>query len=147
VEDAALAHAFRVNGRPVRCLGGGSTVAFRMYPDGLGALVEGWSKNLAYGAPRVSPVALLGAVLWVTAGLSVLYDAVTEPSAVVLLAYAALAAQLWWMLRRLGSFHWATSVLFPIPLLAFVALFLRSLVLRLARRPVSWRGRRIDPRR
>ena len=60
-------------------------------------------------------------------------------------AWAAIAAQLWWMLRRLGSFHWLTAVLFPIPLLAFVGLFVRSLVLRLARRPVTWRGRRIDP--
>jgi 4,4'-diaponeurosporenoate glycosyltransferase len=147
VEDAALAHAFRATGRPVRCLGGGSTVAFRMYPDDLRSLVEGWSKNLAGGAVRVHPVALLGAVLWVTAGLSVLYDALTEPSAVVLGAYAAIAGQLWWMLRRLGSFHWATAVLFPVPLLAFVALFLRSVWLRVARRPVPWRGRRIDPRR
>ena len=39
-----------------------------------------------------------------------------------------MATQLWWMLRRLGSFHWLTAVLFPIPLLAFVALFAWSLL-------------------
>jgi 4,4'-diaponeurosporenoate glycosyltransferase len=146
VEDAALASAFRRVGRPVRCLGGGSTVSFRMYPEGVGSLVDGWTKNLSGGAARVAPLALLGAVLWVTAGLSVTVDAVTEPTGAVLVAWVAVAAQLWWALRRLGSFHWLTAVLFPIPLLAFVALFFRSLVLRLTHRPVSWRGRRIATR-
>ena len=132
--------------RPVRCLGGGTTVSFRMYPDGLGSLVEGWTKNLAGGALRVAPMALLGAVLWVTAGLSVALDAVTAPTVAVLVGWVAVAAQVWWMLRRLGSFHWLTAVLFPVPLLAFVALFLRSLVLRLTHRSVTWRGRRVATR-
>ncbi|MEQ1787709.1 MAG: glycosyltransferase [Acidimicrobiales bacterium] len=45
VEDAALARAFLKAGRPVHCLGGGSTVSFRMYPDGLRSLVEGWRRT------------------------------------------------------------------------------------------------------
>lgn len=146
VEDVALARAFRTAGRPVRCLGGGETVRFRMYPDGLGSLVEGWTKNLAGGAARTSPLALLGAMAWVCAGMSVIADALTDPSVVVAAAWAALGVQLGWMLRRLGSFHWATALLFPVPLLAFVALFLRSAIVRLAGRPVAWRGRRIDSR-
>jgi 4,4'-diaponeurosporenoate glycosyltransferase len=143
VEDAALAGAFRREGRPVDCLGGGDTVSFRMYPDGLRSLVEGWTKNLAGGVARVAPLARLGAVLWVTAGLSITLGALTDPSVVVAAAWAGMSAQVWWMLRRLGTFHWLVAVLFPIPLLAFVALFLRSLVRRAARRPVTWRGRRI----
>ena len=50
VEDAALAHAYAAAGRRVRCLGGGDAVRFRMYPDGVRSLVEGWTKNLAGGA-------------------------------------------------------------------------------------------------
>ena len=72
VEDAALARAFRAAGRPVTCLGGGATVAFRMYPEGLSALVAGWTRSLAGGAGRVRAWTLIGAVLWVTAGLSVI---------------------------------------------------------------------------
>ena len=143
VEDAALARAFRRAARPVTCLAGGTTVAFRMYPDGPGELVAGWTRSLARGAVRVRPGALLGAVLWVAAGLSVTVAAVTQPTATVAVAWTAMAAQVWWMLRRLGSFHWLTAVLFPIPLVAFVALFARSGFVRLARRPVTWRGRRV----
>ena len=112
--------------------------------DGLRSLAEGWTKNLAGGAGRVAPLALLGSVLWVAALMSVAFDAATEPTVAVALAWAALAGQLWWMLRRLGSFHWLTAVLFPVPLLAFVALFLRSAVVKLTRRPVRWRGRTIE---
>lgn len=147
VEDVALAHAFNADSRPVRCLAGGSTVSFRMYPDGLASLVEGWTKNLASGAAMASPLAVLGTVAWVCALMSVTFDAVTEPTSLVAGAWAALSLQLWWMLRRIGSFHPLTAVLFPIPLLAFFALFARSMVVRVARRPVAWRGRRIDLRR
>lgn len=146
VEDVALARAYREAGRVVRCLGGGGTVRFRMYPDGLRSLIEGWTKNLAGGAARTSPPALLGALAWVCAGMAVLADAITDPSPVVAGAWVVLSLQLGWMLRRLGSFHWATALLFPVPLLAFVALFVRSAALRLAGRPVAWRGRRIDSR-
>jgi hypothetical protein len=51
------------------------------------------------------------------------------------------------MLRRLGSFHPLDAVLFPIPLGAFVLLFVWSATARLAGRPVRWRGRAIDVRR
>ena len=51
------------------------------------------------------------------------------------------------MLRRLGSFHPLTAVLFPIPLIAFTLLFVWSLAARALRRPVRWRGRAIDVRR
>lgn len=147
VEDAALAAAYRRAGRPVVCLGGGDAVRFRMYPDGLRSLVQGWTKNLAGGAARAGVPALLGAVLWVSAGLSITMDAVTGPGTAVAVAWAAYAGELWWALRRLGSFHPLTALLFPLPLLAFVALFLRSAVLRASGRPVRWRGRAIDPRR
>ena len=143
VEDAALARAFRGAARPVTCLGGGATVAFRMYPEGLSALAAGWTRSLAGGAGRVRAWTLIGAVLWVTAALSVLLAAATEPTATVAVAWTAMATQLWWMLRRLGSFHWLTAVLFPIPLLTFVALFAWSCFTRLARRPVTWRGRQV----
>jgi 4,4'-diaponeurosporenoate glycosyltransferase len=146
VEDAGLAAAFRRHGRAVVCMGGGDTVAFRMYPDGVRSLVEGWTRSLAGGAAGAAPLALLAAGLWVTAALSVTVAAVTAPSPAVVAAWAAMSLQLWWMLRRLGSFHWLTAALFPIPLVTFVGLFARSLLLRLARRPVTWRGRRVAAR-
>jgi 4,4'-diaponeurosporenoate glycosyltransferase len=147
VEDVALAAAYRATGRTVVCLGGGDTVRFRMYPDGLASLVEGWTKNLAGGAARAAPWPLIGAVAWVSAGLAITASAIGDPSPAVAAAWTLYGAELWWMLRRLGSFHPVTAALFPIPLLAFVGLFARSAFVRALHRPVAWRGRRLDLRR
>jgi 4,4'-diaponeurosporenoate glycosyltransferase len=143
-EDLALAAAYRASGRPVVCLGGGDAVRFRMYPDGMASLAEGWTKNLAVGASRAAGWPRVGAVAWVAAGMAVLAGAVVDPSAWVLGAWALYGVELWWMLRRLGSFHPLTAVLFPVPLLAFVGLFARSALVHLLGRPVSWRGRRLE---
>ena len=46
---------------------------------------------------------------------------------------------------RVGRFRWATAALFPVPLVFFLAVFVRSLVdAPSPRRPVRWRGRRVD---
>jgi 4,4'-diaponeurosporenoate glycosyltransferase len=155
-EDVALAQAFRADGRPVRCLAGGSSVRFRMYPQGLASLVEGWTKNLAAGAAHAPRLPTLGAIAWVAslatvavAGIDALATWTRHggaPDLVVVVLWAAVSAQLWWMLRRLGSFRWWCAVAFPVPLAAFVLLFLRSLALRVLGRPVTWRGRRIPVR-
>ena len=155
-EDVELARAYRAAGLDVRCLGGGSAVRFRMYPGGLGSLVEGWSKNLAAGAGRAPLLPTLGAVAWVATLAAVAWTGIRAvvgwaegggaPPLSVALAWTAVAAQLWWMLRRLGSFRWWCAAAFPVPLAAFVALFARSVLLHALRRPVTWRGRRVATR-
>ena len=60
------------------------------------------------------------------------------------MAWAVVALQVHWLLGRIGRFRAWTSVVFVLPLLAFVALFAVSLVRTVLHRPTSWRGRRID---
>jgi 4,4'-diaponeurosporenoate glycosyltransferase len=50
---------------------------------------------------------------------------------------------LWWLLRRVGRFSPWTAVLFPLPLLFFLAIFLRSLIATFVTRSVRWKGRRL----
>jgi 4,4'-diaponeurosporenoate glycosyltransferase len=152
VEDINLARTYASAGRRVRCLAGGSAVAFRMYPTGIRSLVEGWTKNLAEGSRLAPVVAALGAAAWVAAcsatAVGTLSSAFTAPTGDLfpwLAAWLVVAVQLGWMLRRVGTYRWWTSALFPVPLVAFVALFAGSAWLRLTRRPVRWRGRSIDP--
>jgi 4,4'-diaponeurosporenoate glycosyltransferase len=143
IEDIALARAYQRAELPVVCVGGADTVQFRMYPAGPRSLVEGWGKNLSGGARRARPLPLLGAVIWVCAAVAIAIEVVQADSPWTLPAYAAFAGQLWWILRRLGSFRWWAAALFPVPLLAFLGLFLWSLVQRVVRRRVTWRGRRV----
>lgn len=142
VEDLALGEAYRTAGLPVDGRLGGDVVAYRMYPDGVGRLVEGWTKNLAAGATRVG-VAAVGATAWVAASAAAVAGAVLDPSPVAAALYVLAAAQLAWLGRRVGSFRWWTAALYPIPLAFFVAVFLRSAALTALGRPVTWRGRRV----
>ena len=152
VEDIRLAQRYRAAGLPVRCLGGGDAVRFRMYPAGPGQLVEGWSRSLAAGAGSTGPVALAGAVAWVTGAITAAVRAGTGVAgwlaggavpALGIVAFVAVAAQLRSMLRRLGTFRLGTALAFPVPLAAFLALFARSLALTLVRGQVTWRTRRV----
>nr|MBP7403078.1 glycosyltransferase family 2 protein [Clostridia bacterium] len=70
LEDLAIGKAVREAGFPVRCRSGHGAVSFRMYPEGLGSLVEGWTKNFGTGAGRIHPLILALCVLWVCGGFA-----------------------------------------------------------------------------
>ncbi len=152
VEDVALSARFTQAGLPVACLGGRGTIAFRMYGAGLRHLVEGWSKNFAAGAGAAHPATVLLVVVWVAGCLSTAWHAgaalvghgpLDLGPALALALYAAYAAQVWWMLGRIGRFRWWAAALYPLPLAFFVAVFARSWYLTHVRREVRWRGRAI----
>ncbi|MBD3927142.1 glycosyltransferase [Nocardioides cavernae] len=159
LDDAALAAAYHRAGLPVWCAVGGDAVRMRSYPGGPAQLVAGWTKNIASGAADAAPSATAATVAWISAHHAVavgavlsLLVAVTGSGAPLLagspllwaVAYAAVALQLRWMLRRAGSFRWWAWTLFPVPLLAFDLVFARSLTLTVVRRSVQWRGRDVS---
>ncbi|PWN02171.1 glycosyl transferase family 2 [Nocardioides silvaticus] len=161
LDDVALARAYARAGLPVRCTLGGRAISMRSYPDGIRQLAAGWTKNIASGASAASPVAALLTVGWVAAHHAVAVGAALSvvevasgsdgPAAGHPLLWAAgwalLAVQLRAILGRIGGFRrWAWAV-FPVPLLAFDAIFARSAVLTVVRRSVRWRGRDVDLRR
>lgn len=151
LDDVALAHRWRDDGLPVRCFTGGDAVSFRMYPGGLGPLVEGWTKNFAAGAGAIGPFVTLLTMVWMSLPLQALWwvgrlalpGRSAHEAALAAGLYVVVAAQLWWLLRRVGSFGLVTAALFPLPTLAFVAVFVRSLVQTLGRRSVRWKGREV----
>jgi 4,4'-diaponeurosporenoate glycosyltransferase len=152
-DDLALARRFERRGLDVWVFAGGSSVGYRMYPEGVAPLVEGWSKNLATGAGDVGVPRLVAVVGWITAMLlSVqgLVGLLLAPAlggsvavAPVVVAYVLFTAQLWRMLRQLSTFGLATAAGYPLLSLFFVVVFVRSVWLTIVRRRVSWRGRTI----
>lgn len=150
-DDVGLAEAYRRAGLDVRVLAGGDDVSFRMYPRGLGQLVEGFGKNLAAGAASVRPVTVALVVAWVTllvqAAVAPLRAAASgDGLAWALALYGVVALQVWWMSRRVGRFGPLIALAFPAPLVVFLGTFAWS-TWGLARGSVSWRGRRVAPRR
>jgi len=153
VEDVALAKELRKSGIPIRCRGGKGAVSFRMYPHGLRQLVDGWSKGFAWGAAQIAVPSLLVTFAWIVGSLgTVRYLAESSfagnTTAIALWAslYLAYAAQLYWMLFRIGTFRVYTALFYPVSLLFFIAVFARSSLLVLLGRRVNWKARTIDLR-
>lgn len=146
LEDAALAARYHAAGRPVRVLLGGDAVRFRMYPDGVASLVEGWTKTLAGGARRAPLPTTVGASAFVALLFAFTVAVARAPDPAGAVAWAGIAIGLWWAFRRVGTFRWWTAIAFPVPLLAFAGLVARSAWARTVRRSVTWRGRRVPVR-
>lgn len=132
-EDIALA---RVVGRSRLYVGSPSTTTFRMYPSGLTELVTGWTRSIATGARFTRWWLALATVLWIA---SVAGGWLATP-----LVYPLTAIQLWVLGRRAGTIHPVAALLFPLLVVVFVAIFVRSLVTVVLRRQVTWKGRRVD---
>jgi len=142
LENFWLTGQLRSANVPICCRSGRGAFSFRMYPEGWRQLVEGWTKGFASGAGQAPRTILLLIIAWL-GGL------VFAPAAVFILgqpliwlgAYGLCAAQVTWLLRNTGTFHWLTCIFYPAPLLFFFAVFIRS-VFR-SGKMVSWKGREI----
>jgi 4,4'-diaponeurosporenoate glycosyltransferase len=142
LENFRLAGQFRAAGIPVQSAAGRGVFSFRMYPGGPRELIEGWTKAFASGAGQ-TPRGTLGLIVawmiglmlaplgWVATGDWLGWGPVC----------ALCAAQVGWLGRRVGSFHWLTALLYPIPLLFFFGVFAWSAAR--SGRQVRWKGREI----
>jgi len=151
LEDIALARIFRAQGFPVSARGGRGAVSFRMYPQGLAQLIEGWSKSFASGAFSIRFAFLVLNVAWVAGFFSASIaplEAFLAPGSshivVAALFHCLYALQMWWVLRRIGRFRKWAIVFFPVPLFFFGIVMLRSVILIHVLRRVTWRGRSIE---
>lgn len=151
MDDLALGRSFHGAGLPVHCMGGKGVIAFRMYPEGLMQLIEGWSKNFCSAATSTHPAVFVMILLWICGGFSILtllpvaiFDGSMLWLSFGILSYIAHAVLLIWLARRVGRFHDGLLILFPILLVFFALVFFWSMYLTKVRHVVSWRGREIN---
>ncbi|WP_433747872.1 glycosyltransferase [Falsibacillus pallidus] len=150
MDDLALGQAFLDQNLPVRCLGGRGTISFRMYPEGLGSLIEGWCKSFAVGSKSTHPVVMLMVILWITGSLttaSALISSIMDASAVLMIINGALyilyAVQTALFARRVGNFRWMYFPFYPLFFIFFAGIFLYSFVRVNIFHSVKWKGRNI----
>jgi 4,4'-diaponeurosporenoate glycosyltransferase len=142
LETFWLASQFRTAGIPVRSVSGRGVCSFRMYPNGLRELMEGWIKGFASGAGQTPRGTLVIIVFWMIGlMLAPLGLLIAGNSLWWGLAYLLCAAQVGWIACLVGTFRWFTALLYPVPLIFFFVLFFWS-VLR-SGRTVTWKGREI----
>ncbi len=127
---------------------GGPDTSFRMYPGGPGELVAGWTRSIATGLGATRWLTAIATFWWIAA-LAGGWLAAGWPTNAPLASaavYTACAAQCWVLGRRAGSFGLGTALLYPVTVVVFVVVVVRSVVIRLSRRQVWWKGRRVDAR-
>jgi 4,4'-diaponeurosporenoate glycosyltransferase len=143
MEDVALARRYRDAGLPVTCFAGRGVASFRMHRGGLGDVARGWVRSLGDGARRVRPLTLVAVVVWLSGLASAPLVAAVGPRPVGLALWAAYAAQLLVLGRRVGRFPAWSWALLPLSVIGFVVLFLRSVGAAALGRQVPWKGRKV----
>jgi 4,4'-diaponeurosporenoate glycosyltransferase len=152
IENIILGKEFRKIGLEIRCLGGKGILNFRMYPQGFKSMANGFIKSFAVGSKAISLISLIGISAWITGGMAVtrlLIQSLFFPQVIDLTQWILIdllfAAQLFWMLIRIGNFHWLTAFFFQIPLIFFIVVFFISLVKTFFLKQVTWKGRTFKP--
>jgi 4,4'-diaponeurosporenoate glycosyltransferase len=151
VEDLALGNRIKKQHVSISCFGGKGTASFRMYPNDMGQLIEGWSKGFATGAVKTSIPILVATVVWIGGSISTtryLIEALINLNIFPILvwgaAYLAYTVQIWWMFRRVGTFNYLTALFYPVSLLFFLLVFLRSFFIIFIQKSVKWKGVKIN---
>lgn len=145
LENFWLSEQLRSAGIPLRCRSGLGVFSFRMYPQGWREVVDGWTKGFAGGASQTPRPVLLLVIAWMTGLMTVPFAlAFTDQPLNWLIAYGLCAAQVFWLLRRVGTFHWATALFYPMPLVFYFMVFARSVSRLRRRQTVVWKGRNIN---
>jgi len=149
LENMALTRILQKHNVEMLCLGGRGVINIRMYPEGIHALAEGWTKAFAAGSSMTTPATMLLSIFWLSgavlafavavAALFTGLDALTAG-----LMYFAYAVAFYWMARGIGSFSIWTALLYPLPLIFFFLVFVRSAILNCTHKTVIWRGRKIQ---
>jgi len=151
LEDLAFGSALQKKGVGIHCLGGKSTISFRMYPNGIRELINGWSKGFAMGATKTPLPLLLLIIAWISGSLGTtrgLIEVIVATNNVQIAIWGSLyilyAARIYWMLVRIGNFKFYTALFYPIPMAFFVVVFTYSFVRIFLVRSVKWKGREIN---
>jgi len=142
LENFSLAAQFGAAGIPMRSVMGRGVFSFRMYPNGLRDLIQGWTKGFASGAGQTPRGTMFLIVMWMIGlmlpplGLAVTGDWLRWGT-----FHLLCAAQVAWFGRLVGTFRWFTALMYPVPLIFFFVVFFWS-ALR-SGRTVTWKGREI----
>jgi len=151
LDDVAFGSELQKKGMELNCLAGKNTIAFRMYPNGLKELINGWSKGFAMGAVKTSTPLLIMIILWIAGSIGAarsLIEAVIATNNVQIAIsgslYILYAAQIYWMLVRIGNFKFYTALFYLISVAFFVVVFAYSFVCSFIVKSVKWKGRDIS---
>lgn len=147
LENFHLARILSEKDIQCRCYLGKGTIEMRMFPDGYPGLVDGWSKGFVSGANNTPKSALVLISLWlsglimITSSLTFLPLCSTSVAIGVGVLYLLGFLQCLYLFKHAGNFSVLTALLFPVPLVFYLWLFFRALLMKRRGEKVQWKGR------
>jgi len=150
MENVDLGKYFLENDLPLSLFAGKGALHFRMYPEGLSALSQGWSKSFASASVSTHPFILFGTSFWIAGAfltflylIIALFQGAFPEITIALAGYLLYFLQFSRMARMAGNFQWLALFFYPVLFFYFVFLFAWSSVKTFVFRSVSWKGRKI----
>lgn len=150
VDDVSFAHLCRLHNIKVFNFGGKGMIEFRMYPEGMQSLVQGWLKNLSRASDQSSFPAVTFLALWITGIFSctalpafLFFSFSAGNSAIAFILYFMYVLQILLQIKRIGNFSIFAAAGFPYFVVFFVIIFSRSVFLTKIKKQVHWKNRTI----
>lgn len=148
MDGIAMADLYQAEDYPVSVYGGKGVLHFRMYPEGLNQLIQGWTKSFIYGAKVTHALVMASIVLWVMGSFLIFIgsiDGILRMDGfflgIMLLSYIGYSLQFRWLMNKVGKFPLWT-LFFPLVYIsAFLALYIWATIQVYFLRKVKWRGR------
>jgi 4,4'-diaponeurosporenoate glycosyltransferase len=149
LEDIYLGKSFLKGGLKIRALTGKDVVSFRMYPDGIKDVLNGFGKNFASGAMAIGVVSSLLISLWLTgmyASFVNFFRLIMEPSQVIpyFILTILYGVSIYKLASKIGNFGILTIVLYPLHALFFLYVFIYSFFRIYIFKSNTWKGRKVS---
>lgn len=151
MDDLALGQAYLDKNLPVNCMGGKDVISFRMYPEGVKNLVEGWCKSFALGSKSTHPLVMLMTIIWISGSFisaGALISSIMDMNLMFIiltgLLYLLYGFQTMIFAQRCGNFKSMIFLFHPVLFTFFAAVFIYSIFRVYVLKSVNWKGRRIN---
>lgn len=150
IEDYALGKHYQKEKIPYTLYLGNKSVAFRMYPEGIKSQAQGFIKNFSKGAMSAGILSNLLTTIYITAITLVFTQVVISIVTLNFLSlyvfggmYLFSVVHLLFISSKLGKFNPLVSIFYFLPLIWFIIIFIISIVTKVFRLNVNWKGRKL----
>jgi len=154
LENIKLGQYLMKHNQEIKYYCGKNGFSFRMYSGGMKHLIGGWSKGFFAGSLSTFFPLLIMIILWISGAVGAVrfltlnalsFDIL--PLNLSILLYLLYAGQIYWMARKAGNFNFLAALFYPLPLLFFFLIFVKSFYHRIISRRTSWKQRKIKIRK
>jgi 4,4'-diaponeurosporenoate glycosyltransferase len=150
LEDLAIGQVLNARGLGYELFLGGEDISFRMYSQGIKQIIEGWTKNYAAGAAMARADIFIMTFLWISALCSTAFNFISSLFSTDLIKlivfssfYVLWVIELTRISKKVGNYNILNAVLYPGYMIFFLTIFFISVLKKLLKIKVSWKGRKI----